>query len=128
VSTITVCKNVIMQNNKRKWKNPDQPVRIAGGRKMPASAHCFDLAIMDASGNEVAYIRTTEDGQPIVRCGAKVANRHGLRATGAAMTIDEAIDMAKDELEVQIRRVIQMSGSESNDAIFRVHDGFTNRA
>lgn len=73
MSTITVCKNVIMTNNKKNWINPLPPIRIGKTNSSKAEYHAFEIIIKDHSGKEVGRIKTTRDGKPIVKCGAKVA-------------------------------------------------------
>lgn len=73
MSVITVCKNVIGQNNKAGWKNPKPPVRIANTCGGEYTDHVFEVSIKDKNGEEVAKVITTKDGKPVVKCGAKVA-------------------------------------------------------
>lgn len=70
---ISVCKNVIMSNNKRKWVDPEPSIRVASSRSGKAQTRGFIVAIKDKEGNVVAKIITTKDGNPILKCGAKVA-------------------------------------------------------
>lgn len=73
MSIVSVCKNVIGSNNKRGWKDPDPAIRVSNtpGGKVTARAH--RLAIKDQEGRTVAEIVSTQDGNPVVSCGAKVA-------------------------------------------------------
>ena len=70
---ISVCKNVIASNNKRGWDNPDPAIRVsyAPGGKVRYRAHT--LNIHDKDGNVVARVVSTTDGEPVIKCGAKVA-------------------------------------------------------
>ena len=70
---ITVCKNVIMSNNKRKWVDPAPPIRIGKTKGGPPIDHAFEVKIKDKQGNVVAHVISTETGEPVVRCGAKGA-------------------------------------------------------
>lgn len=73
MSFISVCKNIIQQNNKRKWEDPEPPIRVANTKSGKATFRCFEVDIVDGDGNVVASILTTKDGKPILNCGAKVA-------------------------------------------------------
>lgn len=73
MAVVTVCKNVIAANNKRKWKNPDPAIRVAGSRSGKVLGRGHTVHIKDARGEIVATIITTSDGEPVVKCGAKVA-------------------------------------------------------
>ena len=70
---ISVCKNVIASNNKRKWADPDPAIRVSGSRSGKVTHRAHTLAIKDAEGNVVAKIVSTQDGEPVIKCGAKVA-------------------------------------------------------
>lgn len=70
---ISVCKNVIASNNKRRWKDPDPAIRVSKSVSGKAIERAHVLAIKDASGKEVARIASSQDGQPLLKCGAKVA-------------------------------------------------------
>lgn len=70
---ISICKNVIASNNKRKWVDPDPTIRISrtpSGTVIHRSNH---IGIVDKEGNVVARLQSTTDGEPIIKCGAKVA-------------------------------------------------------
>ena len=69
---ISVCKNVIAENNKKKWKHPKPPIRISQRPSGPAVAHGFSVGILDKDGTIVAKLQTTKDGKPLLKCGAKV--------------------------------------------------------
>ena len=73
MSVITVCKNVIMANNKRGWVDPEPAIRVAGtpGGKVLGRGHT--VHIKDRAGQVVATIVSSKDGKPVVKCGAKVA-------------------------------------------------------
>lgn len=73
MTVITVCKNVIAANNKRGWKDPAPAIRLGKTAGGPAEDHAHKVAILDRVGNVVALLESTTDGQPIVKCGAKVA-------------------------------------------------------
>lgn len=70
---ISVCKNVIASNNKKGWTDADPAIRISITPSGKVVGRAHTLAIMDAFGNEVARIVSTQDGAPVVKCGAKVA-------------------------------------------------------
>ena len=70
---ISVCKNVIASNNKRGWENPSPAIRVSNSKSGKASKRGHILAIKDSSGEEVARIISTTDGNPVIKCGAKVA-------------------------------------------------------
>ncbi len=70
---ITVCKNVIAQNNKKDWVDPEPVIRVS---KTPAGKVVMRsnrIGIVDSTGALVAELIATEDGKPIISCGAKVA-------------------------------------------------------
>lgn len=70
---ISVCKNVLASNNKRKWVDPDPAIRISRTKSAPALMRAHQLAIKDKDGNIVATVVSTTDGKPVIGCGAKVA-------------------------------------------------------
>lgn len=70
---ISVCKNVIASNNKRNWENPDPAIRVSKTKHGKVVHRSNNIGITDSRGNIVARIVATEDGQPIIGCGAKVA-------------------------------------------------------
>lgn len=70
---LTVCKNIIASNNKRKWQDPQPAIRIADSNGTCAIDRANRIGIVDAHGNIVAEMISTTDGNPIVSCGAKVA-------------------------------------------------------
>lgn len=70
---ISVCKNVIATNNKRGWENPDPAIRVSNTKSGKVTNRAHTLAIKDKDGNIVARIVSTQDGQPVIKCGAKVA-------------------------------------------------------
>lgn len=70
---VSVCKNVLASNNKRKWVDPDPAIRVSNTAKGLASKRAHTLAIKDADGNIVARIVSSTDGNPVLKCGAKVA-------------------------------------------------------
>ena len=73
MSVISVCKNVIASNNKRGWFNPSPAIRVSKTKSGKVVQRAHTLAIKDASGNIVARILSSTDGNPVVSCGAKVA-------------------------------------------------------
>lgn len=73
MSFISVCKNVITSNNKRGWANPNPAIRVSATKSGKVTHRAHTLAIKDASGNVVATIVSTQDGKPVIKCGAKVA-------------------------------------------------------
>lgn len=70
---ISVCKNVIASNNKRKWQEPSPAIRVSNSKSGKVVERAHTLAIKDKDGNIVARIVSTQDGTPVVKCGAKVA-------------------------------------------------------
>lgn len=70
---ISVCKNVIASNNKRGWKNPDPSIRVSKTKSGKVTNRAHTLAIKDKDGNIVATIVSSQDGLPVIKCGAKVA-------------------------------------------------------
>lgn len=72
MSHVSVCKNVIAANNKRGWVDPDPAIRISNTKSGKAIARGHTVAIKDKAGNIVARIITTQDGTPVIKCGAKV--------------------------------------------------------
>jgi hypothetical protein len=70
---ISVCKNVIYSNNKSKWKDPAPAIRVSRTKSGKVTARAHTLSIKDKDGNEVARIVSTQDGNPVINCGAKVA-------------------------------------------------------
>jgi hypothetical protein len=73
MTILTVCKNVIAANNKRQWKDASPPIRVANTAGGKAQLHAWQAYIVDKNGEIVATIWSTQDGKPIVKCGAKVA-------------------------------------------------------
>lgn len=73
MSYISVCKNVIASNNKRGWSNPDPAIRVSNTPSGRVMQRAHTLAIKDARGNVVARIVSSQDGGPVISCGAKVA-------------------------------------------------------
>lgn len=73
MNVLTVCKNVIAGNNKRNWVDPQPAVRIAKNKRGSATDRAHSVAIVDKNGDIVARIISTRDGNPVVKCGAKVA-------------------------------------------------------
>lgn len=69
---ISVCKNVIAQNNKSNWVNPQPAIRIAKTKSGKAIDRANIVGIRDKNGNIVARIISTTDGKPVIKAGAKV--------------------------------------------------------
>lgn len=70
---ISVCKNVLAQNNKAKWIDPKPAIRVSNTKSGKVTQRAHTLAIKDALGNTVARIVSSTDGNPVISCGAKVA-------------------------------------------------------
>lgn len=70
---VSVCKNVIAINNKRGWVDPSPAIRVSNTPSGKVTQRAHTVAIMDAEGNVVARIVSTTDGNPVIKCGAKVA-------------------------------------------------------
>jgi hypothetical protein len=70
---ISVCKNVIASNNKRGWVDADPSIRVSNSPSGKVTKRAHTLAIKDKDGNIVARIVSTQDGSPVIKCGAKVA-------------------------------------------------------
>lgn len=70
---ISVCKNVIASNNKRGWQDPDPAIRVSRTPSGKVTKRAHSIGIVDADGNIVARMVATTDGQPVIKCGAKVA-------------------------------------------------------
>ena len=73
MSMISVCKQVIAQNNKRDWVNPAPAIRVSNTKYGKVTQRAHTLAIKDSNGNTVAKVVSTQDGNPVIGCGAKVA-------------------------------------------------------
>lgn len=72
MSYVSVCKNVIAQNNKNNWQCPLPAIRVSRTKAGKATQRAHTLAIVDKDGNEVARIISSQDGKPVIRAGAKV--------------------------------------------------------
>lgn len=70
---ISVCKNVIASNNKRKWEDPAPAIRVSRTPSGKVIDRAHIIAIKDRNGEVVARIVSTMDGEPVIKCGAKVA-------------------------------------------------------
>jgi len=70
---ISICKNIIQQNNKRNWVDPQPTIRISNTPSGKVQKRCHAIGIVDAEGKVVAKLISTMDGKPIIKCGAKVA-------------------------------------------------------
>lgn len=69
----SVCKNVIAQNNKNQWQEPKPAIRLSNTPSGKVQGRGHTVAIKDKDGNTVARIISTQDGKPVIKCGAKVA-------------------------------------------------------
>lgn len=70
---VSVCKQVIAQNNKRDWIDPSPAIRVSRTPSGKVQQRAHRLAIKDADGNTVAEVLSSTDGKPVISCGAKVA-------------------------------------------------------
>lgn len=70
---ISVCKNVIQSNNKNGWVNPEPTIRVSNTPSGKVTKRCHTVGIVDKDGNIVARMLATQDGKPVIKCGAKVA-------------------------------------------------------
>lgn len=70
---ISVCKNIIGSNNKLGWLKPKPAIRVSRTKSGKVIHRAHKLAIKDAAGNTVATIVSTQNGKPVISCGAKVA-------------------------------------------------------
>lgn len=70
---ISVCKNVIAGNNKAGWVNPQPAIRVSNTPSGKVTKRAHTLLIKDRAGNVVARIVSSQDGNPVIKCGAKVA-------------------------------------------------------
>ena len=70
---ISVCKNVIMANNKKNWADPDPAIRISRTKAGKAFDRGHAVDIIGQDGRVAATIYSSTDGKPILKCGAKVA-------------------------------------------------------
>lgn len=73
MSHVSVCKQVIAQNNKRDWVDPDPTIRVSETKSGKVTMREHTVGIVDADGNIVARLVATKDGKPVISCGAKVA-------------------------------------------------------
>lgn len=70
---LTVCKNKIAQNNKKDWIAPEPVIRVSKSPSGKVVMRSNRVGIVDRTGALVAELIATEDGKPIISCGAKVA-------------------------------------------------------
>jgi hypothetical protein len=70
---ISVCKNIIAANNKKGWVNPNPTIRISKTPSGKVIERAHEIGIVDKNGDVVAKLVATQDGLPIIKCGAKVA-------------------------------------------------------
>lgn len=73
MSFVSICKNIIMSNNKRNWVDPDPAIRVANTPSGKVRIRSNKVGIVDAAGLVVATVEATTDGKPIIKSGAKVA-------------------------------------------------------
>jgi hypothetical protein len=64
---------VIASNNKAGWVDPNPAIRVSNSKSGKVTGRAHSLAIKDGQGKIVAMIISTQDGQPVIKCGAKVA-------------------------------------------------------
>lgn len=70
---LSVCKNVIMSNNKKNWVDPDPAIRIGSSKSGKAIGRANTVHILGHDGKVCATIYSSKDGKAILKCGAKVA-------------------------------------------------------
>ena len=70
---ISICKNVIYSNNKQKWVDPKPAIRVSNTPSGKVQKRAHTLAIKDKNGEIVARVVSSQDGKPVISCGAKVA-------------------------------------------------------
>ena len=70
---ISICKNLIYSNNKRNWVDPQPVIRVSNTPSGKVQKRAHTLAIKDKNGDVVARIVSSQDGKPVISCGAKVA-------------------------------------------------------
>lgn len=70
---VSVCKNQIASNNKKGWIDPEPTIRVSNTPSGKVTKRAHKIGIVDAEGNIVARMVATEDGDPVIKCGAKVA-------------------------------------------------------
>lgn len=70
---VSVCKQVIAQNNKKKWVDPAPTIRVSKTPSGKVVKRSNAVGIVDKDGNIVAKLVATTDGEPVIKCGAKVA-------------------------------------------------------
>lgn len=73
MSYVSVCKQVIAQNNKKGWVDPAPTIRVSNTPSGKVTDRANAVEIVDADGNVVAELLATTDGKPVISCGAKVA-------------------------------------------------------
>lgn len=70
---VSINKHRIAKNNKGKWVDPVPCIRISDGKNKPPISYVSDLLVVDEGGRPVAWLVTTSTGEPVLKCGAKVA-------------------------------------------------------
>lgn len=73
MSYVSVCKNIIAQNNKRGWKDPSPTIRVSQTPSGRVVNRAHGVGIVDKNGTVVARLIATQDGNPVISCGARVA-------------------------------------------------------
>ena len=71
MSFISINKQTIAQNNKAGWVDPAPAIRVAEKRHGPGE-YGHNVAIKDANGKVVAVVCSSRDGEPLLKCGAKI--------------------------------------------------------
>lgn len=62
-----------MANNKNNWSCPKPAIRVSKSVWGKADQRGFEVQILDKNGEVAATVLSSEDGKPILKCGAKVA-------------------------------------------------------
>lgn len=70
---ISVCRQVLAKNNKGGWVDPKPAIRVSATASGKVTDRAHRISIKDKDGNVVATVLSTTDGQPVIKCGAKVA-------------------------------------------------------
>jgi hypothetical protein len=68
---ISINKHRIACNNKNNWVNPLPCIRVSK-TKSSKGEYCFYAGIQDEEGNIVAEVIQSNDGAPLLNCGAKI--------------------------------------------------------
>lgn len=70
---VSVCKQQIAINNKNGWADAKPTIRISNTPAGKVTGRANSVGICDKDGNIVARLLATTDGEPVIKCGAKVA-------------------------------------------------------